>query len=133
VGKENLSTDQANQHWSIDLDWFQSNNRSFLALAQRCLCPKCREQLKEEMSATDLLANIKDCCSKTPDFFTVELPILESIFRLFLANGNKPLDVEELSKQLGKWHRGDTPRTSPKVLTRLLESDQYYGLREAKD
>ena len=133
MGKENLSTDQASQRWFIDLDWYQSNNRSFLTLAQRCLCPKCREQVKEEMSAADLLTNIKDCCSKTPDFITDELPILESIFRLFLANGNKPLDVEELGKKLITWRRGDTPRTSPKILTRLLESDQYYGLREVKD
>ncbi|GAI07324.1 unnamed protein product, partial [marine sediment metagenome] len=46
--------------------------------------------------AADLLTTIKDCCSKTPGFITDKLPILGSIFRLFLANGNQPLDVEEL-------------------------------------
>ncbi len=132
MDKENSSTEQVSQRWFIDLDWHEQNNRSFLALAQRYLCPKCREQLKGEMAAADLLKTIKGCCSKAPDFITGKLPILESIFRLFLANGNQPLDVEELGTQLNEWRGGDTYRTSPEILSRLLNSDQYYGLREVK-
>ena len=130
---ENIRTDQAGQRWFIDLDWHEQHNRSFLALAQRYLCPKCREQFKGEMAAADLLTAIKDCCSKTPGFITGELPILDSIFRLFLANGNQPLDIEELGTQLSEWRGGDTYRTSPEILPRLLNSDQYYGLRRVKD
>lgn len=133
MDKQDLTTDQVEQRWSIDLDWYQQNNRSFLALAQRYLCPKCREQFTGEMSADDLLTTIKDCCSKTPGFITGELPILDSIFRLFLANGNQPLDVEELGNQLNELRGGDTYRTSPEILSRLLNSDHYYGLREVKD
>jgi len=106
-----------------------------LALAEGCLCPKCREQLQaggREVSANDLLSTIRDCCSQTPEFITHNLPILESIFRLFLANGNQPLDLEELGKQLSQWRGGDAYRTSAEVLSRLLESDQYYGLRQVK-
>ncbi len=130
---ENIRTDQAGQRWFIDLDWHEQHNRSFLALAQRHLCPKCREQLTGEIAAADLLTAIKDCCSQTPGFITGELPILDSIFRLFLANGNQPLDVEELGKQLSEWRGGDTYRTSPEILPRLLNSDQFYGLRQVKD
>lgn len=133
VDKQDLTNDQVEQRWFIDLDWYEQNNRSFLALAQRCLCPKCREQLTGEMPAADLLTNIKDCCSKTPGFITGELPILDSIFRLFLANGNQPLDVEELGNQLNELRGGDTCRISPEILSRLLQSDQFYGLREARD
>jgi len=130
MDKEDTSTNQVSQRWFIDLDWHQQNNRSFLALAQSCLCPKCQEQLKGEISAADYLSAIKDCCSKTPDFITGKLPILESIFRLFLANGNQPLDLEELGTQLSEWRGGDTYRTSVEILSRLLSSDQYYGLRQ---
>jgi len=132
VDNQDITTDQIRPRWFIDLDWYQQNNRSFLALAQGCLCPKCREQLPEaDISAADLLATIKDCCSKTPDFITARSPILERIFRLFLAGGNQPLDVEELGKQLTHWC-GEEPRnTSARVLSRLLDSDQYYGLRQA--
>ena len=98
------------------------------------MCPKCRQQLKadeKKISPGDLLSTIRDCCSKTPGFITHRLPILESIFRLFLANNNQPLDLEELRGQLGQWHVGDTYCTSAEVLSRLLSSDRYYGLRQA--
>jgi hypothetical protein len=132
MDNQDITTDQIRPRWFIDLDWYQQNNRSFLALAQGCLCPKCRERLQEgEISAADLLATIKDCCSKTPDFITGRLPILERIFRLFLASGNQPLDVEELGKQLSDWCGGETHCTSAGILSRLLEHDQYYGLRQS--
>lgn len=128
---ESMNNDQPPSRWFIDLDWLEQNRRSFLALAQDCLCPKCREQLEEskEISVTSLLATIKDCCSKTPEFITERSPVLESIFRLLLANGNQPLDLKKLGKQLAE-RRGDSRRTSPEVLSRLLESDRYYGLRQ---
>ena len=129
MDKEDTNTNQVSPRWFIDLDWHQQNNRSFLALAQGCLCSKCQKRRKKEISAEDLLATIKDCCSKTPDFITDKLPILESIFRLFLANGNQPLALEELGRQLSEWRGGDTYRTSAEILSRLLAGDQYYGLR----
>jgi len=129
MGKEKVSANQSDQRWFVDLDWFQQNNRSFLRLAYGCLCPKCQEQLKGDISAADLLTNIRDCCSKTPAFLTTRLPILESVFRLFLANGNQPLSLEEIGKQLRDWRGADTYRTSVEVLSRLLSHDQYYGLR----
>ena len=129
--RENINTDQPRPRWFIDLDWYQRNNRSFLLLARGCLCPKCRERLKvseSEMPAVDLLSTVKDCCSKSPDFITDKLPILESVFCLFLANGNQPLDLEELGGQLSEWRGGDTYSTSAEILSRLLKSDHYYGL-----
>ena len=130
---EDITTEQVRPGWFIDLDWFQQNNRSFSALAQNCLCSKCRERLKGEISAADLVATIKDCCSKTPDFITGELPVLECIFRLFLANGNQPLNVEELGRQLTDWRGGNTYRTSAEILSRLLSNDQFYGLWQVSD
>ena len=133
MDKEDIGIDQVRPGWFIDLDWFQQNNRSFFALAQSCLCPKCREELRGEISAADLVTTIKDCCSTNPGFVTGELPILASIFRLFLANGNQPLDLEELGKQLSEWRGRDTYRTSAEILSRLLQRDQYYGLRQVSD
>ncbi len=133
VDKEDISTNQVSPRWFIDLDWHQQSNCSFFALAQGCLCPKCQERLKGEISAADLLTTIKDCCSKTPDFIAGELPILESAFRLFLANGNQPLDLEELGRQLSEWRGGDTYRTSVEILSRLLSSDQCYGLGQVNE
>ena len=134
VDKESIDTEQVEPCWFIDLDWYQQHNRSLLALAQRYLCSRCSERLKGgEISVADLLSSIKDCCSKTPGFITRKLPVLESIFRLFLANGNQPLSLEELGKQLSEWREGETYCTSPDILSRLLGSDQYYGFRQVKD
>ena len=47
------------------------------------------------------------------------------------ANGNQPLDLEELGQQLGTRRSGDASHTSIEVLPRLLKSDQHYGLRQA--
>ena len=135
VDIEDINPEQVRPRWFIDLDWYQLNDRSFFTLARSCLCPKCRQQLKveeEEIPAADLFTAIKGCCSKEPGFITGELPILESIFRLFLANGNQPLDLQELGKALSEQRGGDTYRTSVEILSRLLKSDQYYGLRQVQ-
>ena len=134
--KEDIKTDQPAPKWFIDLDWYQQNSRSFLTSAQRCLCPKCRERLKikeGKTKVTSLLSAFKKCCSKTPEFVTYKLPILESIFRYYLANGNQPLELEELGRQLSERRSGDSYGTSVEMLTRLLRNDQYYGLRQAPE
>ena len=134
MDREDINTDQPRPRWFIDLSWYQQSNRSFFSLAQHCLCFKCREQLevtREEISTEELLTTIQDCCSKAQGFITDRLPVLESVFRLFLANGNQPLDLEELGKQLGEWRGGDSYYNSVEMLYRLLSDDQYYGLRQA--
>lgn len=125
-----ITTDQPQARWFIDLEWYQRNNRSFSLLAQRCLCPKCAKRLKageREIPIDSLLSTIQKCCSKTPDFITDKMPILESVFHLLLAGGNQPVNLEELSKQLSERRRGDTIRASVGILSRLLNSDEYYG------
>lgn len=129
---EDISTDQPKPRWFIDLGWYQQNNRAISALAKGSLCDKCRMQLStegKEISEAKLLANIRDCCSHAPEFINGQLPILESAFRFFLANGNRPLTLEELGLQLSERLGGDTYRTSEEILSSLLKSDQYYGLQ----
>jgi hypothetical protein len=125
-------TEESTQRWFIDLDWLEQHNRSFLALAQSCLCAKCVKKRKgSPILPAELIATIEGCCGKASDFISPDFPILESVFRLFLANGNKPLSLEELSKQLAKRRGGESPRTSVEILSRLLRDEHYYGLRQA--
>jgi len=133
---EETINNQARALWYIDMDWYQQNKRSLATLARDCLCPKCARQLtaeRKDIPADTLLATIKDCCSHSPGFIDEGLPILESVFRLFLANGNQPLNLEELGRQLGERRSSDTYRTSTEILSRLLKKDEYYGLREVQD
>ena len=128
-----MSDDQPTGRWFIDLKWLEKNNRSFLVLARGALCSQCREQMeekKEKMAAADLLARIKDCCSQSPEFITERSPIMESVFRLFLANGNQPLELEEMGKQLAERRGGAPQAVSVAVLARLLGNERFYGLRQ---
>ena len=79
------------------------------------------------------MSTIQACCSHTPHFINDRLPIIESAFRLFLANGNQSLDTEELGNQLSELRGGDPYRTSPEALSRLLKNDRYYGLQEVPE
>ncbi len=133
---EEASVEQPQARWFIDLDWYQRNNRSFSSVAQNNLCPKCAEKFSDvgkEISAEKLLSTIGDCCSHTPGFITEKTPILKSVFLLLLANGNQPLDLEELGSQLSEWRGVDAYRTSPEILPRVLNNDDYYGLRMVED
>jgi hypothetical protein len=136
MAKEEISNELPKSCWSIDLDWFQENHRSISILVQNYLCAKCDKQLTakgKKESPNALMVAIKSCCSRAPDFINERLPILESIFRFFLSNGNKPLDIEELGKQLNVLRGGDPYRTSTETLSRLLKNDSYYGLREVQN
>ena len=129
---ESANSVETKVRWFIDVDWYARNNRSFLFLARECLCPKCQKRLnkgKGQVTTDKLLTTIRDCCSDSRDFISPKLPILESVFRIFLANANQPLDAEELLKELSE-RRGITYSISVESLSRLLASDEYYGLSE---
>jgi len=82
-----------------------------------------------ELKPAEILKAVQSCCSKTDDFITVSLPFQESVFRVFLANGNKPLTLEELGEQLNKRRGADAHRTSVVFLSRVLQNDDYYSIK----
>ena len=115
-------------NWFIDLNWYRQNGRSLVAMARDYLCAECKEKLADKKVDTpELFSTLKDCCAKSPDYIAGTMPVSESIFRLFLSNGNHPLILEEISRRLSVLREGDAYRTSPEVLFRLLENDNFYG------
>ena len=126
-------TTETRPRYFIDLKWYQKQGRSFAALATTRLCPASR---KKEKSKTDaaLVRVIKQCCAKREGFITPSMPLLEMIFRILLANGNQPLELEQIQEQLQKYlsdsHAKDIsiPR-----LKRIIEHDRYYGLKQAPE
>ncbi len=114
----------------IDFTWYEENNRSFAVLARSRLCPACRDKLKRSKRSEEaLLLTIKDCCSQIPGFITPKLPILETVFRIFLANGNELLTLEEIRQKLEEY-RGEGFGLTPEALSRLLDNESYYGFRQ---
>ena len=129
---EEAGIEQEELRWAIDPDWLDTHNRSLIALVRSSLCAKCRKRLDSENkwgSLGNLMKVVRECCSNEPDYINGALPIMESVFRLFLANGNQALDLIELGRQLSERRGVDTYRTSVEILSRLLKYDEYYGIR----
>jgi hypothetical protein len=118
--------------YAISLDSFALNGRSAPMFLKSYLCSACAKRVgeKKEPALKVLLTAIQSCCSQKPEFFSEKLPILESTFRLFLHNGNKPLTLSELSSELGRVRAGDIYRTSPETLQHILKNDSFYGIQK---
>lgn len=144
--------EETTPRYYIDERWYTEHNKSFRTVAQNRLCPTCRKKLGTEVQervptvdnrgrvvyemravpfASNPLAEIRRHCSKESDYITAETPIAEAIFRVFLANGNQPTDLEGILEQLATYVPPvERPRGySPEIITRLLESNNQYGLR----
>jgi hypothetical protein len=125
-------TTPSEAQWTIDLKWLETNRRNFSTLAKDTLCAKCRKKLKAdtaELKPAEILKAVQSCCSKADDFISPGLPYQTSIFRVFLANGNKPITLEALGAELNKRCGTDAHRTSAAFLARILQNDDYYGIR----
>jgi hypothetical protein len=121
---------EAQCRYSIDLNWYQEQGRSFALLAKSRLCPSSQKK-KIPKSETALLNTLMQCCSKWEGFFSPNAPLLEMIFRLFLANGNNPLLLAQIQDRLEQRltdTRGPRDLSIPK-LKRIIDYDNYYGLR----
>jgi hypothetical protein len=127
---EVINNEWLHEKWHIDLEWFRANDASFYTLTQDYLCTKCRKKIKREAKAEDIIKSTSTCCAKKDDFITADMPVMSSIFRFFLSNGNEPVELEALSRELSE-RRGTIAGTSPEVLRRLLLHDRYYGVRLA--
>lgn len=124
---------ESDQRWAINLDWLRDNSRSFTTMSKGALCPKCRKKLKVDLveaKTGDILKAAKGCCSREEDFITSSMPLHESLFRVFLANGNQSLSTDELAKELNTRRGMDAYRTPVTTLLRMLRSDQHYGVQK---
>jgi len=128
--EQDMDIGEVQLRYFIDLDWYQQQERSFATLTESRLCPTSRKKEKTKSEAA-LLRTISQCCSKRDGFIAPNMPLLEMIFRLLLANGNQPLELGQMQEQLQKW-LGDSSNArdlSVPKLKRILSNDKYYGLR----
>jgi hypothetical protein len=129
--EEMKSAPADDSRWAIAPDWYEENGRSLIVQLKSYLCSACAKRLgeKKEPTLKTILATIQSCCAKEPEFFNDKMPIMESIFRLFLRSGNKPMTIKEVSAELARVRSGDLYRTSPETLTLILKNDRFYGLQ----
>jgi hypothetical protein len=121
----------------IDTSWWQRNEREWRVYLLSHLCPEHRAAL-ENLPADQMLdwvdpmtAEVKRIdgiqhalishCSLQPEYISPQTSLVDSVFRVFLANGNTPLTVTELAQRI---HR---PATT--ILRTLSGTRVYKGIR----
>lgn len=137
----------------IDTRWYDDHDRSFRTMAETRLCASCKKKLGTETQeriptvdargrvvfevrsvpfANNPLSVIRSDCSMQRNYITNETPVVEAIFRVFLANGNQPADIDSIREQLAAYiPLGERPSGySSETIERLIHSDHHYGLRE---
>ena len=102
--------------FQVDWEWFELRNIDVNSVVRNQLSYKWRQrfenglQIKEvdyinpdtgEVSRmTNMHEVILSECQWEPDYITRDMPLLQSILRLFLANHNQPMTVAEIARRL---------------------------------
>ena len=129
VTKEAAANKSNNSGYFIDFERLERWNRSPTVIIQSRLCPGCQSKLESRTKGTNLntlLANIRSCCSKNPDFITTKMTLSEKVFKILLVSNNEPVPVNQLMKELEERSSGSIS-ISEEALKRLLDNDQFYG------
>jgi hypothetical protein len=121
----------------IDFDWWKQNDRDWRVYLRSYLCPEHQQAFANtdiaeqvdwvdpetaEVQRVDGLQNILIThCAKQHSFINQHTTLVDSVFRIFLANGNAPLTPDDLAEQLG--------RDSNIILRTISGLRVYKGLR----
>ncbi len=121
----------------IDFAWWQAHDRDWHLFLYSLLCPEHQRQVDPqtgeqtfdwvdpetaEVHQMDQMQYfLTTHCAKAPDFLSPRLPLVDRIFRLFLANNNTPMTPQEIAEAL---------RVPPMTVLRVLSGPKVYrGLR----
>ncbi len=120
----------------IDYGWWKREGQDLRKYLISHLLPEQRSQFEgstsedtidwvdpetAEVRRVDSLQQALLEASKDTRFINDKTIVVDAIFRVFLANGNKPLSPEELSKVINR---------SPQVILKTLAGGQVYkGIR----
>lgn len=126
-----------NTPFHIDFEWWMKNDSNWRVYLVGYLCDEHKETYKDlendvlidaihpdtaEISQVDGIQNILIThCAKQEEFISENTTLVESVFRILLANGNKPMTPEEIGDKIGR------PATT--ILRTLAGRRVYKGIR----
>lgn len=150
-----MAVEQEERRYFVDPQWYERQGLAFNMVAQARLCASCTAklgtfveerypvidpktkrvsfELRKVPYAANPLPVIRDHCSRAKDFITPETPLMEAMFRVFLANGNQPIPLSTVRDHLLTYLpdmaalRSDFPLS---MLERLIKGDNMYGIVE---
>jgi hypothetical protein len=124
----------------IDYSWWGREDRDLRTYLISHLLPDQRDQFATsqeekmidwidpdtaEVRRVDALQQALVVAAQDPQYITEHTTLVDAVFRVFLANGNKPLTPTELGKRINR------PPTT--ILRTLAGTQVYKGLRPLVD
>ena len=123
--------------YHIDFEWWKQVDRDWRVYLKSYLCPEHMEVYSNldvgamidwvdpntaEIQQVDGIQHaLITHCAKQRYFITEQTTLVDSVFRLFLANGNTPLTPLQMADALGR---------QPDVIVRTLSGGRVYkGIR----
>ncbi|MBE2272615.1 MAG: hypothetical protein IAE80_30555 [Anaerolinea sp.] len=122
--------------YHIDYSWWERSDEDLRTYLLSHLSPEQRERLNQSAESrqvdyidpdTGIVTKLDElqlairAASNEPDFINPHTSVVDSIFRVFLANGNKPLNSKQISEYIG--------RPASLVLKTLSGGRIYKGIR----
>jgi hypothetical protein len=123
----------------IDYDWWEREGRNLRIYLHGHLCPEHQEvfathidtqevdwvdpETAEVTRVDGLRHTLRVHCSQQPGYITEHTSLVDAIFRVFLANNNRPLSSLELAERIR--------RPAETILLTLSGRQIYKGLRPA--
>ncbi|MBM2811644.1 MAG: hypothetical protein HW416_2403 [Chloroflexi bacterium] len=151
---QDLIEEQEEIRYFIDADWYDENDLSFVDIVQARMCPQCQARLGEEEEEKYPVADrktgrvtyevrktrfgsrpmpqVQKDCARKGGFIQPEMPVLEAVFRILLANANQPMPLAHIREQLREWcptARCQWILMPVDVMRQVIERDHSYGLR----
>ncbi len=121
----------------IDFAWWEQNDNDWHVFLRSLLCAEHQQALADIQEGTLIdwvdprTAEVQQVdgiqhalmthCALQPDFVDAHTAMVDAVFRIFLANGNQPMNAVDLSKKLG--------RPAETILRTLAGPRVYRGLR----
>jgi len=123
--------------FKIDFEWWKKHDRDWRVYLRGFLCKEHQAVYESmdndevidwvdpktgEVTQVDGLFHIlMSHCAKQEDFLNNRMALVDSVFRILLANGNRPMTPEEL---------GDRMNRPPSTILRTLSGIRVYkGIR----
>ena len=123
----------------IDFEWWERETQTFRGYLISHLCPEHQATFDKdgpvelldsvdmetgEVTPIDRVQYVLGThCALQPGFISSHLPLVDSVFRVFVANGNHPLSPEELAEKI------ERPQQAQTILRTLAGARVYKGLR----
>lgn len=135
--RRSLIKPKLNSPFNIDFDWWKNNDRDWRVYLRSFLCED-HQKMFENLDSDEVIdwvdpktAEVKQVdglqhilithCAQEVEFVSQNMALVDSVFRIFLSNGNEPLTPEEL---------GDILHRQPEMILRTFSGLRVYkGIR----